>query len=42
MNPIAHAGHWAINLIYILPLAIAVGVLGWQEYRRRRERQRAP
>lgn len=34
--PIAHSGHWATNLIYILPLVIIVAVLAWQKLRDRR------
>ena len=36
MAPIAHAGHWAINLLYVAPLVIAVGVLGYQSIKDRR------
>ncbi len=34
--PIAHAGHWAINLLYVAPLFVAVAVLGWQARKDRR------
>jgi len=34
--PLAHVGHWAINLLYVAPLLVAVGVLGWQAMRDRR------
>ena len=37
MLPIAHAGHWAVNLLYVAPLLIAVGVLGYQSRRDRRK-----
>ena len=37
MLPIAHAGHWAINLLYVAPLVIAVGVLGYQTVKDRRQ-----
>jgi hypothetical protein len=40
MTPIAHAGHWAVNLLYIAPLLIAVSVLGFQSLKDRRERKR--
>lgn len=33
--PIAHSGHWATNLIYILPLVIILAILGWQKLRDR-------
>ena len=36
IGPIAHAGHWAVNLLYVLPLVVAVGVLGWQSMKDRR------
>ena len=36
IEPIAHAGHWAVNLLYVLPLVIAVGVLGYQSMKDRR------
>jgi hypothetical protein len=36
MLPIAHAGHWAINRLYVAPLIIAVGVLGYQTMKDRR------
>ena len=36
IEPIAHAGHWLINLLYVAPLLIAVGVLGWQSMKDRR------
>jgi|GEM_PF-894886 len=38
--PIAHAGHWAINLLYVAPLLIAVGVLAYQSRKDRRELKR--
>ena len=34
MIPIAHSGHWLINVLYMLPVVIALGVLGWQKFRR--------
>jgi hypothetical protein len=36
IEPIAHAGHWLINLLYVAPLLVAVGVLGWQSMKDRR------
>lgn len=36
IEPIAHAGHWLVNLLYVAPLVIAVGVLGWQSMKDRR------
>ena len=38
--PIAHAGHWAINLLYVAPLLVAVSVLGYQSAKDRRALKR--
>ena len=38
MIVIAHAGHWAVQLIYLLPLAVLVGVILVGRARDRRER----
>jgi hypothetical protein len=35
--PIAHAGHWIADLLYVLPLAIALGFLALQSIRDKRE-----
>ena len=35
--PIAHGGHWLINLLYVAPLVVVVGVLGYQSLKDRRE-----
>jgi hypothetical protein len=40
MLTIAHAGHWAINLLYVAPLLVVVGVLGVQSLKSRRELRR--
>jgi len=40
MLTLAHAGHWAINLLYVAPLLIAVGVLGFQSMKDRRQLRR--
>ena len=37
---IAHVGHWAVNLLYVAPLVVAVGVLGYQSLKDRRELKR--
>ena len=34
--PLAHSGHWLINVLYVLPLIIALAVLGWQARKDRR------
>ncbi len=33
---LAHAGHWLADLLYVLPLAVALGFLGFQAIRDRR------
>jgi hypothetical protein len=35
--PIAHAGHWAVNLLYVLPIIVTVGVLLTQSWRDKRQ-----
>ncbi len=49
MTPLAHAGHWLVQLLYVAPLVIVIGVLGYQALKDRRalkreagEAQRAP
>ena len=34
--PIAHAGHWLVNLLYLAPLVLVLVALGWQALRDRR------
>jgi len=34
----AHAGHWAVNLLYIAPLVVVVGAILRDRRRHRRER----
>ena len=34
--PIAHAGHWLVNLLYLAPLVFVLAALGWQSLRDRR------
>jgi hypothetical protein len=34
--PVAHAGHWLVNLIYLAPVLIIGGALGVQVWRDRR------
>jgi len=34
---VAHAGHWAVQLIYLFPLAVLVGVIVAGRRRDRRE-----
>ena len=35
--PIAHAGHWIVNLLYLLPVVVAVGALMTQSWRDKRQ-----
>jgi hypothetical protein len=37
----AHAGHWLVQLIYVLPLAVLVGAIAWGRIRERRSANRA-
>ena len=37
MVPIAHAGNWLVNTLYVAPLLVAVGVLGYQSLKDRRQ-----
>jgi hypothetical protein len=39
MLPIAHAGHWIADLLYVFPLVIALGFLAVQSIRDRRADQ---
>ncbi len=34
--PIAHAGHWLVNLLYLVPLVIVIGMLAVTSMRDRR------
>jgi len=38
--PIAHAGHWFADLLYIMPLAVALGFLFVQSRRDKRAEER--
>jgi hypothetical protein len=40
--PLAHAGHWIANLLYLGPVLVVVGALVWQGWRDRRRGERAP
>lgn len=37
MFVVAHAGHWLVQLIYLMPLAVLVGVILWGRRNDRRE-----
>jgi hypothetical protein len=34
---LAHAGHWLAGLLYLAPVVIVVGALGYQSWKDRRE-----
>jgi hypothetical protein len=34
--PLAHAGHWLVNLLYVAPVATLVLALAWQSFKERR------
>jgi len=38
--PVAHAGHWAVSLLYLAPVAVVVGGLAVQAWRDRRTADR--
>jgi len=41
MTPLAHAGHWLVDLVYLVPMAIVAVVLARGWLRERRERRTA-
>jgi hypothetical protein len=41
MLPLAHAGHWAIYVLYAVPVAIVLGSIGLTMIRDRRARRAA-
>jgi hypothetical protein len=38
--PVAHAGHWLLQIAYLAPLVVLVGMLLLGKLRERRERRR--
>ena len=36
MIVLAHAGHWAAQLLYLAPVVALVGALGWAKFKERR------
>ena len=34
--PIAHAGHWLVNVLYLVPLLVVIGMLAISSVRDRR------
>ena len=41
MPPLAHAGHWAIYVLYAVPVVIVLGAIGVNMLRDRRARRSA-
>lgn len=37
MIVLAHAGHWLSSLLYVVPLLVVFGALGWQVRKDKRE-----
>jgi hypothetical protein len=35
MTPLAHAGHWAAQLLYLAPVLAMVGAIAWAKIRGR-------
>ena len=38
-TPLAHAGHWLVNLANVAPRLFMVGLIGWGKLEERRVRQ---
>ena len=38
--PLAHAGHWLVNVLYVGPVAVLVIALWWQGMREKRRASR--
>jgi hypothetical protein len=38
--PIAHAGHWLAGMLYLAPVFILAGGIGWQRWNDRRHPER--
>jgi len=36
MTPVAHAGHWLVNVIYAAPVLVILAVMGWHRLQERR------
>ena len=35
---VAHAGHWIVQVLYLAPLVVFVGILAWTTLKQRRQR----
>jgi hypothetical protein len=40
--PLAHAGHWAAQILYLMPVLAMVGALVWAKLRERRHSAEEP
>jgi hypothetical protein len=40
--PLAHAGHWAAQILYLMPVVAMVGALLWAKYRGRHDAAEKP
>jgi hypothetical protein len=39
MNAFAHAGHWLPQLLYMVPVAVMAGAVGWTKLKERRNKR---
>ena len=37
MTPLAHAGHWLPQLLYLVPVAVMACAFGWNKVKERRK-----
>jgi hypothetical protein len=42
MTLVAHAGHWIVQLLYLMPVAAMVGAILWGKYRGRHHTREEP
>ena len=40
MTPLAHAGHWFQQILYLFPVLAMVAALAWAKYKERRRSER--
>jgi hypothetical protein len=40
--PLAHTGHWLVNVLYALPVLVALGLVAMQAIRDRRRKDDEP
>lgn len=36
MTPLAHAGHWLPQLLYLAPVVAVAGLVGWEAWKGRK------